>query len=97
MADPTAVREILGAAGWHDVDIEPVSTQMTVGETVEAAVDFQLSIGPAGEIVLKAKEQGRPRSVPQIERARDGVEASRDAAGRWRAAARWCVTCASRP
>ncbi len=92
MADPTAVREILGAAGWHDVDIEPVNTQMTVGETVEAAVDFQLSIGPAGEIVREAKEQGVAQR-PAIERAlATALKPHATPRGVLLSAASWCVT-----
>jgi ubiquinone/menaquinone biosynthesis C-methylase UbiE len=92
MADPRTLREILSAAGWHDVETEPVNTQMTVGETVEAAIDFQLSIGPAGEIVREANEEGVAQR-PAIERAlATALKPHATPRGVLLSAASWCVT-----
>ncbi|HEX4405088.1 MAG TPA: class I SAM-dependent methyltransferase, partial [Polyangia bacterium] len=78
--------------GWRDVEIEPVNAQMTVGETVEDAVAFQLSIGPAGEIVREAKEHGVAQR-PAIERAlATTLKPHATPRGVLLSAASWCVT-----
>ena len=92
MSDPATVREILAAARWSDVEIEPINTQMTVGQTVNEAIDFQLSIGPAGEIVREAKEQGAAKR-PAIEHDLALVlKPHATPRGVMLAAASWCVT-----
>ena len=60
MADPELVRAQLAASGFRDVSLEPVDAEVSIGEHVEEAVDFQLALGPAGEIVRHAREQGHP-------------------------------------
>jgi ubiquinone/menaquinone biosynthesis C-methylase UbiE len=92
MSDPATVRDILQAAGWSDVELEPQSAQMTVGETVDEAIAFQLSIGPASEIVREAEAEGVAKR-PLIER--DLAAALRSHAtprGVLLASASWCVT-----
>ena len=67
MADPEMVRDVLTASGFSDVQFEQVDLPILVGEDMERAIDFQLQIGPAGEIVREAKELGERRR-PEIER-----------------------------
>jgi SAM-dependent methyltransferase len=92
MAEPTTVREILTAAGWRDVELEPQSAQMTVGATVEDAITFQLTIGPAGEIIRDAKEDGEAKR-PLIERQlAAALRPHLTPRGVLLASASWCVT-----
>ena len=39
-SDPGVVDELLRAAGWHDVSIEPVALELPVGADVSEAVDY---------------------------------------------------------
>jgi len=92
MADVDTVRDILAAARWADVALERLDTEMTVGSSVAEAVAFQLSLGPAGEIVREAGPLG--------EQKRAAIEADLAAALAPRLGARgvtlpassWCVT-----
>jgi SAM-dependent methyltransferase len=54
MADPDTVREILTRGGFSDVELTRVDTAVVIGKTVDEAMDFQLQVGPAGEIVREA-------------------------------------------
>lgn len=57
LADPDVVREVLLRAGYAEVAISPCAATTRVGLSLEDAVDFQLAIGPAGEIVREAGAQ----------------------------------------
>jgi ubiquinone/menaquinone biosynthesis C-methylase UbiE len=64
MASADVVRDVLGAAGFTDIELERQDEMVHVGRTVDDAIDFQLAIGPAGEIVREAGDEGeRKRST----------------------------------
>lgn len=54
MADPETVREIMTKSGFSDVELTRVDKDVMVGRTVQEALDFQLQMGPTGEIVREA-------------------------------------------
>lgn len=68
MADPAVVRAQLAAAGFDRVDIVANEGPVMVGSTLEQAIDFQLTMGPAGEIVREAGAIAQERR-PRIEAA----------------------------
>jgi ubiquinone/menaquinone biosynthesis C-methylase UbiE len=61
MSDPEVVRAILEGAGWTDVAFEHEDIDILVGRNLEEAIDLQLELGPAGEIVREASERGIDR------------------------------------
>lgn len=56
LSDPNVVRDVLSRAGFHSVTLVPSEGSTLIGRTLEAAIEFQLAIGPAGEIVREAGE-----------------------------------------
>jgi len=54
MADPDMVRAQLEAAGFAETDFQRIDTPIMVGRDLADAIDFQLAIGPAGEICREA-------------------------------------------
>jgi len=57
---------MLAAAGFTEIDLfERNDLPMCVGRSVEEAIDYQMLVGPSGEIVREAGEKGM-RSLPQI-------------------------------
>ena len=64
-ADEATDREMLAAAGFTDVVFERNDVDMCVGQTVEEAIDYQMLVGPSGEIVREAGDDGR-RHLPEI-------------------------------
>ena len=61
MANPDVVTAQLKAAGFVDAHFERVDGPVIVGDSVEQAIQFQLALGPAGEIVREAGEAARQR------------------------------------
>ncbi len=61
MADPDVVRKQLEIAGYADIDFERIDAPLLVGRTPEDAVDFQLALGPAGEVYREAGETAEQR------------------------------------
>jgi SAM-dependent methyltransferase len=65
--DEETDREMLAAAGFNRVELfERIDADMCVGRTVEEAIDYQILVGPSGEIVREAGEEGQ-RRLPEIQ------------------------------
>jgi ubiquinone/menaquinone biosynthesis C-methylase UbiE len=61
MADPDVVTKQLEIAGYQSIEFERVDAPLMVGNTPEDAVDFQLAIGPAGEVYREAGQLAEQR------------------------------------
>ena len=61
MANPEVVTAQLRAAGFEDARFERIEGPVMIGATVEQAMDFQLALGPAGEIFREAGVQAEQR------------------------------------
>ncbi len=68
MADPGVVSKQLQAAGFEDIDFTATDGPVTVGDSLRNAIDFQLAIGPAGEVFREAGALAEER--------RDEIEAA---------------------
>ena len=65
-ADAETDRRMLAAAGFPVIEaFERIDADICIGRTPEEAVDFQLLVGPSGEIVREAGEQAK-RLLPTI-------------------------------
>jgi SAM-dependent methyltransferase len=64
-ADAQTDREMLAAARFDDVALERIDADIRVGTTLDEAIDYQLLVGPSGEIVREAGEEGK-RRLPEI-------------------------------
>ena len=65
-ADEQADRDMLAAAGFTRVELfERSDVDICVGRTVEEAIDYQILVGPSGEIVRLAGAEGQ-RRMPEI-------------------------------
>jgi ubiquinone/menaquinone biosynthesis C-methylase UbiE len=70
-ADEQTDRDMLSAAGFTQVDLfDRNDVDICVGRTVDEAIDYQILVGPSGEVVRLAGEEGQ-RRMPEI-RARLG-------------------------
>lgn len=61
MADPETVTKQLEIAGYRDIEFERIDVPLLVGRTADDAVDFQLALGPAGEVYREAGEIAKQR------------------------------------
>lgn len=63
MADESVVRAMMSAAGYAEIEFRRVDAPVVVGNDVEDAIAFQLSIGPAGEVFREAGALGESKRV----------------------------------
>ena len=56
MADEATTRKMMEIAGYTDITFERIDAPVMIGHDVQDAIDFQLSIGPAGEVFREAGE-----------------------------------------
>ncbi|MBT6095508.1 MAG: class I SAM-dependent methyltransferase [Rhodospirillaceae bacterium] len=68
MANEEMVGGMMKSAGYEDIKFERVDAPVLVGRTVQDAIDFQLAIGPAGEVFREAGREAEQKR-PQIEAA----------------------------
>jgi ubiquinone/menaquinone biosynthesis C-methylase UbiE len=73
MANPDVVRAQLTAGGFVDATFERVDGPVMVGRDVDQAVEFQLALGPAGEIVREAGELATTRHGEIVAALRDAL------------------------
>lgn len=61
MSDEPMVRKMMEIAGYEDIEFRRVDAPVLVGRSVKDAIDFQLAIGPAGEVFREAGELAESR------------------------------------
>ncbi len=93
MAGPDMVSEMLLSTGYERISFERFDTDMCIGRDIEEAIEFALAIGPAGEIIRLAEEEGE-RLTPEV------IKSLRNAFGKtvredgsvWASSSAWFVT-----
>ncbi len=68
MANQEMVTGMMKSAGYENIDFERVDAPVLVGKTIQDAVDFQLALGPAGEVFREAGDEAEDKRE-QIEAA----------------------------
>jgi ubiquinone/menaquinone biosynthesis C-methylase UbiE len=92
MASADLVSAQLLAAGFGDVAFERFDTDIRIGDTVADAIDCAMALGPAGEIIRLAGDEGVKRR-PQVIKALEKVLAPYTRAdGVYGPASTWIVT-----
>lgn len=92
MADEETTRAILQAAGWSEVVFERQDAPLNIGDSVDEAIDFQLALGPAGEIVREAGPLGEEKRPLIVEELRARLRPYAGPGGVMMPASSWCVT-----
>lgn len=73
MAHEETTRAMIRAAGFTRIDhFARIDVDMCVGRTVEEAMDYQILVGPSGEIIREAGDEGR-RRLPEIRRDLEAI------------------------
>jgi len=92
MAGPDMVSLMLKSAGFKGITFERFDTDICIGRDLDEAVEFAMALGPAGEIIRLAAEEGQ-RLKPQV------VSALRQTLGKfvrpngvWGPSSTWIVT-----
>jgi ubiquinone/menaquinone biosynthesis C-methylase UbiE len=92
MAGPDMVSDMLRIAGYERIAFERYDADICIGRTLEDAVEFAMALGPAGEIIRLAGDEGLKRRPQVIAALRETLGAHRRADGIWAGSSAWFVT-----
>ena len=68
MSNPDMVTAMMISAGYDNIAFKRVDAPVLIGHDVQDAIDFQLALGPAGEVFREAGDEAEARR-PEIEAA----------------------------
>jgi ubiquinone/menaquinone biosynthesis C-methylase UbiE len=92
MSDPEVVRAVWERAGFTRVALERVDAEVPIGRDLDDAVDAQLSLGPAGQIVRVAEQLGEQRRPALARDLRAALEPHVTGGKVFMPSSSWCVT-----
>ncbi len=95
MASPDLVSDQLLAAGYTDIAFVRSDGEIQVGENLEAAVQFALTLGPAGEVVRLAGADAVARRAEVEAALRRVLEPFARPDGVWMPSSTWIVSAAT--
>jgi SAM-dependent methyltransferase len=96
MAGPDMVSDMLQGVGFEHVTFERFDTDICIGRDLEEAVRFAMDLGPAGEIIRLAGEEGVKRKDQVIAALREVLSPMVRHDGVWGPSSTWFVS-ARRP
>lgn len=92
MAGPDMVSAMLKSAGFDRNSFERFDTDICIGRDLEEAIEFAMALGPAGEIIRLAGEEGE-RLRPQVMIAlRKTLARYSTSKGVWAPSSTWFIT-----
>ena len=92
MASADVVGDQLTAAGFHDIAFERSDADLRLGATLDAAVQFALTLGPAGERVRLAGDRALARRDELVAAVRTALAAYERPDGVYAPSSTWIVT-----
>ncbi len=93
MAGPDMVSDMLQAVGFERIQFERFDSDICIGRNIEEAIQFALEIGPAGEIIRLAEEEGERLKDKVIEALQDVIgNYVREDGSIWAPSSAWFIT-----
>jgi ubiquinone/menaquinone biosynthesis C-methylase UbiE len=89
-ADTTS--DILGSAGFRDVSLLRHDAPVRIGRDIDEAIEFAMALGPAGEVMRLAGEEGERRKPEVVTALRQALEPYRTSEGIVMPSSAWIVT-----
>jgi ubiquinone/menaquinone biosynthesis C-methylase UbiE len=92
MAGPDMVSAMMQGTGYRGVSFERYDTDICIGRDVDEAVEFAMAMGPAGEIIRLAGEEGerlKPRVVAAL---RETLAKFQRSDGIWGPSSAWIIS-----
>ena len=97
MSGPDMVSGMLKSAGFDGIMFERFDTDICIGSDLEDAVEFAMALGPAGEIIRLAGDEGE-RLKPQVTAVlRDTLSTFARRDGVWAPSSTWFITARNPP
>jgi ubiquinone/menaquinone biosynthesis C-methylase UbiE len=92
MAGADMVSDMLRSAGFSRIGFERYDTDVCIGKTLDEAIAFAMALGPAGEILRLAGEEGAKRKDQVTEALRAALSKHQRAGGIWAGSSSWFVS-----
>lgn len=92
MAGPDMVSSMLKAAGYDRIAFERFDTDICIGRDVEDAIEFAMALGPAGEIMRLAGDEGVRLRPAVVQGLRQTLARYQRPDGVWAPSSAWFIT-----
>ena len=92
MASADTTSDILARAGFRDVSLLRHDAPVRIGRDIDEAIQFAMALGPAGEVMRLAGEEGERRKPTVIAALRQALEPYRTSEGIVMPSSAWIVT-----
>jgi ubiquinone/menaquinone biosynthesis C-methylase UbiE len=92
MAGPDMVSSMLRGAGYERIAFERFDADICIGRSLDEAIDFAMTLGPAGEIIRLAGEEGVKRKGAVVSALRETLAPYARGNGVWAPSSTWFVT-----
>jgi SAM-dependent methyltransferase len=92
MAGADVVSDILLAAGYRNITLERLEIPILIGRDRDEAIEFAIALGPAGEIIRLAGEEGERRRPQVVAALREALQQFATPEGLRAPASTWVVT-----
>lgn len=98
MAGADMVSDMLGAAGFDHVAFERYDTNICIGQSLQDAIEFAMALGPAGEIIRLAGDEGTKRKDQVIKALQQVLSPrARGDGSIWAGSSSWLITARRKP
>jgi SAM-dependent methyltransferase len=95
MSGPDMVSLMLRSAGYERITFERYDCDICIGRDLDDAIEFAMALGPAGEVIRLAGEEGE-RLKPQVVAAlKDTLAPFARGDGVWAPSSTWFITAAN--
>lgn len=92
MAGPDMVSSLLRSAGYDRIGFERFDADICIGKDLAEAIEFAMALGPAGEIIRLAGEEGEKRKQEVVVALRETLAPYSRDGGVWAPSSTWFVT-----
>jgi hypothetical protein len=97
MSGPDMVSDMLRGAGYDRITFERFDTDICIGRDLDEAIEFAMALGPAGEIIRLAGDEGVKRRDRVVEALRETLGGFAREGGVWAPSSTWFVTARNPP
>jgi ubiquinone/menaquinone biosynthesis C-methylase UbiE len=92
MSGPDMVSSMMRGAGFERIAFERYDCDICIGRDMDDAIEFAMALGPAGEIIRLAGEEGEKRKPEVIVALREALAPYLRADGVWAPSSTWFIT-----
>lgn len=92
MAGPDMVSGMLRAAGFERITFERFDSDICIGRDLADAIEFAMALGPAGEIIRLAGEEGERRRPQVVSALKEALAPFVRSDGVWAPSSTWFVS-----